>query len=91
VTILQAGEMPSPVVLKVEFEDAGPAVKPSANTEVIDSKTAIVTYPVDVWFGGAKDFDAVLDFGNRKIKKITFDPARRFPDRDPKDNEWSRP
>ena len=55
-----------------------------------DSVTAIVTYPVDVWFGGSRTFKATLDFGGRKIEKVTFDPFGRFPDRDTTDNVWPR-
>ncbi len=53
-----------------------------------DSMTAIVTYPVDVWFRGNRTFSATLAFGPRKIEKITLDPDGRFPDRDPSDNVW---
>jgi hypothetical protein len=88
VTIHQAGQMPSPVVLKVEFEASGPAIKTIPNAKMTDANTAVVTYPVDVWFDGKRDFEATLNFGKRKIKKITFDPAKRFPDNDPKDNVW---
>ena len=66
--------MPSPVVLKVQFAPKGPAIKPMANAKMTDSVTAIVTYPVDVWFAGSKTFKADLDFGGRKIEKITLDP-----------------
>ncbi|MAG55629.1 MAG: hypothetical protein CMJ83_04990, partial [Planctomycetes bacterium] len=52
--------------------------------------TALVTWPVDVWFDGRRTFDAKLDFGGRGIKRIQFDPGRRFPDRNPKDNVWPR-
>ncbi len=92
VTIHQAGQMPSPVVLKVEFdpEGAGAAINPMSNAEMIDENTAIVTWPVDVWFGGDRTFDAVLDFGPGKIIKITFDPAGRFPDSNTDDNVWQR-
>ncbi len=57
---------------------------------MVDSLSAIVTYPVDVWFGGRRTFQAVLDFGARKIEKITLDPGCRFPDRDVTDNVWPR-
>ncbi len=57
---------------------------------VITGDTAIVSYPVDVWFSGGKTFDAQLDFGPRKIAKIVLDPHCRFPDRDPSDNVWPR-
>jgi hypothetical protein len=91
VTVHQDGQMPSPVVLKVEFAADGPAVKPMANAKMIDDKTAIVTWPVDVWFIGSRTFQAPLDFGGRAIMKITLDPGCRFPDRDPSDNVWPKP
>jgi hypothetical protein len=52
--------------------------------------TAVVTYPVDVWFGGSRTFEAELDFGGRAIERITLDPFGRFPDRDPSDNLWPK-
>ena len=91
VTVRQDGQMPSPVVLKVEFAADGPAIKPMANAKMIDDKTALVTWPVDVWFSGSRTFQAPLDFGGRTITKITLDPACRFPDRDPSDNVWPKP
>ena len=53
------------------------------------SVTALVTYPVDVWFGGSRSFSAMLDFG-RPIARVTYDPKCRFPDREPADNVWPR-
>jgi len=88
VTVKQAGEMPSPVVLKVEFVADGPAIKAMPNAKMLDSNTAEVTWPVDVWWNGSRTFEAVLDFGSRKIKKITLDPNGRFPDREIRDNIW---
>lgn len=88
VTIKQAGEMPSPIVLKVEFESDGPAIKVMPNAIMLDSNTAEVSWPVDVWWNGRRTFDAVLDFGARKIKKITLDPNGRFPDQEVSDNVW---
>jgi len=90
VTVRQDGQMPSPVVLKVRFAPAGPAIRPMRNAVMVDSATAVVTWPVDVWFGGSRTFQAVLDFGPRRIERIIFDPACRFPDRDPSDNMWPR-
>ncbi|MBS1488953.1 MAG: M1 family metallopeptidase [Bacteroidetes bacterium] len=90
VTIQQAGQMPSPVVLKVEFEEEGPALGTMPNAKMIDKNTALVTWPVDVWFSGSKTFVADLTFGARKIKKIIYDPFARFPDADSKDNVWPR-
>jgi hypothetical protein len=90
VTVRQDGQMPSPVVLKVQFEPKGASIKPMPNSRMADSATAIVTYPVDVWFAGSRTYDAALNFGARKIDKITLDPFCRFPDRDPSDNVWPR-
>jgi hypothetical protein len=90
VIVRQDGQMPSPVVLAVTFAANGPPIKPVANASMIDGTTAIVTYPVDVWFGGARTFTATLDFGPRPIERIVLDPHCRFPDRDPADNVWPR-
>ena len=90
VTVRQDGQMPSPVVLQVHFASQGRAIRPMPNSTMTDSVTAIVTYPVDVWFGGSRTFQAELRFGARKIDKIVLDPHCRFPDRDPTDNVWPR-
>jgi hypothetical protein len=90
VTVKQAGQMPSPVVLKVQFAADGPAIKPMANAKIVDATSAIVTWPVDVWFNGSRTYQAVLDFGGRAITTITLDPACRFPDRNVSDNAWPR-
>jgi hypothetical protein len=90
VTVRQEGQMPSPVVLAVRFKPSGPTIRPMRNAVMRDSLTAIVTYPVDVWFGGSRTFTAALTFGGRAIEKITLDPGCRFPDRDPSDNVWPR-
>ncbi|MEZ4413994.1 MAG: M1 family metallopeptidase [Gemmatimonadales bacterium] len=87
VTVKQAGEMPAPVILQVEFAADGPAIKPMANA-VVTGNTALVTYPVDVWFSGSRSFVAELNFGGRKIERVTYDPERRFPDNNPADNTW---
>lgn len=88
VTVHQAGQMPSPVVLKVEFETSGPAIKSMSNAKMIDANTAVVTWPASVWFNGDRTFNAELKFGGRKIKKITLDPDGRFPDNNAADNVW---
>jgi hypothetical protein len=90
VTVRQDGQMPSPVVLEVKFKPGSQAIRAMKNAVMKDSLTAIVTYPVDVWFTGSKTFDAVLDFGSRPIERIRLDPNCRFPDRDPSDNVWPR-
>ncbi|HEY0528003.1 MAG TPA: M1 family metallopeptidase [Gemmatimonadaceae bacterium] len=90
VTVRQAGEMPSPVVLRFEFAPGGAALRTSANTRVVDANTAIVTYPADVWFSGSRTFNASLDFGGRTPTRVTLDPFFRFPDRNTADNVWPR-
>jgi hypothetical protein len=90
VVVRQDGQMPSPVVLKVQLAGTGPAIKPMTNAKMVDATTALVTWPVDVWFNGSRTYDAVLDFGGRAITAITLDPGGRFPDKNPKDNAWAR-
>jgi hypothetical protein len=90
VTVREDGQMPSPVVLAVHFAPRGPRIQRMPNAEMVDDSTAIVTWPVAVWFGGRRTFEAVLRFGARKIERIVFDPRCRFPDRDPADNTWPR-
>lgn len=90
VSVRQDGQMPSPVVLEVKFAASGPAVRPMPNAVMTDALTAVVTFPVDVWFNGNRTFTADLDFGGRTIESVTFDPHCRFPDRDPADNMWMR-
>jgi hypothetical protein len=88
VTVRQDGQMPSPVVLEVQFASDGPPIQSMPNARVVDDRTAVVTWPVDVWFSGSRTFRADLGFGPRRIERITLDPSRRFPDRDPSDNVW---
>ena len=90
VTVRQDGEMPSPIVLKVKFASTGPAIAPMKNAQMLDDTTAVVTWPVDVWFTGKRTFEAALEFGERPITSITLDPDCRFPDRDPGDNVWPK-
>ena len=100
VTVRQDGEMPSPIVLKVDFAPTTSSTIPRATTRTIpegtesiawqDANTAIVTYPVDVWFSGSRTFTANLDFPGRRITRITLDPNQRFPDHSFSDNVWPR-
>ena len=90
VTVRQNGQMPSPVILKVEFLPSGAPIRLMPNSQMVDANTAIVTYPVEVWFPGSRTFNASLNFGGRAINRITLDPNGRFPDRDPADNVWPR-
>jgi hypothetical protein len=87
--VYQRGEMPSPVILRVDFAADGPAIKPMKNA-VVEGNSATVTWPVDVWFDGRRRFVAELDFGKRAIERVTLDPQARFPDRDNSDNSWPR-
>jgi Peptidase family M1 domain len=88
VTIRQDGQMPSPVVLRVRFESTGAAIKSMPNAVMRGDDEAVVTWPVDVWFAGSRTFDAVLNFGSRKIREIVLDPHCRFPDSKAEDNRW---
>jgi hypothetical protein len=90
VTVHQDGQMPAPIILKVEFAPGGGPIGRMNNARMIDATTALVTYPVDVWFSGSRTFDASLDFGPRAITRITLDPYNRFPDRNASDNVWPR-
>ena len=47
----------------------------------------MVTRPVDVWYPGARELTFELDIGC-EIGRVTWDPARRFPDQDACDNVW---
>jgi hypothetical protein len=91
VTVRQDGQMPSPVVLRVTFASTGAPVKPMANAKMLNETSALVTWPVDIWFDGRRTFDATLDFGDREIAGIVLDPGCRFPDREPNDNVWPKP
>ena len=90
VTVRQDGQMPSPVVLRVEFAPAGAPIRMMPNAKADGANAAVVTWPVNVWFSGSKSFVATLDFGGRAIRKITLDPFGRFPDKEPGDNIWPR-
>ena len=90
VTVREDGQMASPVVLAVHFAPAGPRIRKMANATMVDDSTALVTWPVDVWFGGSRTFEATLQFGRRRIERIVFDPHCRFPDGNVDDNTWPR-
>jgi hypothetical protein len=90
VTVRQDGQMPSPVLLRIEFAADGPPVQPMANSVLQADGSALATWPVDVWFDGRRTFEARLAFGARPIAKITLDPAGRFPDAVTADNVWPR-
>ncbi len=89
-TIHQSGQMPSPVVLLVEFAPNGPPIKLMDNAVSVSQNEVQVTFPVEVWFDGNRDFLARLQLGDRVITKITLDPAGRFPDNNKSDNVWQR-
>jgi hypothetical protein len=90
VTVRQDGQMPSPIVLKLQLAPGNAPIKAPSNATVTGD-TVVVTFPVDVWFGGvSKTFKADIQLGGRKVEKVTLDPHCRFPDRDPSDNVWPR-
>jgi hypothetical protein len=91
VTVHQAGQMPSPVVLNIHFAPKGPALRRVPNATMVDDTTATITYPADVWFNGSRSFKATFDFGPRRIERVVLDPHCRFPDADVEDNTWPRP
>ncbi|HEY0995424.1 MAG TPA: M1 family metallopeptidase [Gemmatimonadaceae bacterium] len=90
VTVRQDGQMPSPVVLRVQFAPGGGPIRTLPNMRMENETTAIITWPVDVWFGGSRTYRAAIDAG-RAVEKVTLDPFGRFPDKDPGDNRWPRP
>jgi Peptidase family M1 domain len=91
VTVREGGEMPAPVVLRIEFAGDGPVPATRMGNAVIEGRTATVTWPAEVWFDGHRIFVAELSFGKARIERITLDPRLRFPDRDYADNIWPRP
>ena len=82
--------MPSPIVLKVEFSADGPEILSMPYSQLMDDNSAIVRWPVDVWFDGKRTIEVELNFGPRQVEKITLDPSGRFPDSDTSDNAWPR-
>jgi hypothetical protein len=90
VRVSQAGQMPSPIVLKVRFATTGAPIRPMSNAVMQDSVTAVVTLPVETWFSGRKSVEIAMAFGARPIEKITLDPHCRFPDATLEDNVWPR-
>jgi hypothetical protein len=90
ITIKQAGQMPAPVVLKIEFVPEGPAPKQLTNAKFMDDGSALIEWPVEAWFEGHRTLEAKFDFGERKVSRITLDPNGRFPDQNTKDNVWPR-
>jgi len=90
VTVHQAGQMPSPVVLRLDFAADGPPIPAMRNLRMLSATSAVATFPVEAWFDGRRSLDITLDFGGRRIEKITYDPFGRFPDRDSRDNVWPR-
>ena len=81
--------MPAPVVLQVQFAPGSEPITKMSNSIMTNDSTALVTWPVDVWFGGSRSFVADLNFGGRAIRRIVLDPRARFPDRNAEDNVWA--
>jgi hypothetical protein len=89
-TVKQDGQMPSPIILRVDFAADGPPIKPMPGSVMSGDRVATLTVPADVWFTGDKTYKAQLNFGGRKIEKVTLDPGGRFPDKDATDNQCPR-
>lgn len=90
VTVRQDGQMPAPIVLRLDFPRGGAPIQPMPNMRMLDSTTGLITFPVDVWFSGGRTYTMELDFGGRLPGRIWLDPFGRFPDRNPADNVWPR-
>lgn len=90
IVVRQDGQMPSPIVLKVKFEEEGPLIPSMPNAMMISENSAIVSWPVDIWFDGSREIELALSFGDRVVTKITLDPDGRFPDSNPDDNVWEK-
>jgi hypothetical protein len=88
VTVRQDGQMPAPIVLKLQLAPGSTPIKAPSNATVVGD-TVVVTYPIDTW-GVSKTFKADIQLGGRKVEKVTLDPHCRFPDRDASDNVWPR-
>lgn len=76
VTVHQAGEMPSPIVLDVTWKGRDAPER--------------VRRPVSVWFDGNRSVDVRLPGKLEDLDKVLLDPGGRFPDSDDDDNVWPR-
>jgi hypothetical protein len=95
VTVHQAGEMPSPIVLDLKLSGTGNVSAAAlgghgATVQTIDDRTVRVTYPVDVWFSGSRTLRVELNLGGRSLEGVMLDPDGRLPDKNPKDNTWTK-
>lgn len=76
VTVRDRGEMPMPVILRVEYTNG------TADT---------IAQTAEVWFNGARSADIIVPRRGRTIRVITLDPENRFQDLDRSNNVWSAP
>jgi hypothetical protein len=90
VVVAQDGEMPSPIVLRVDFDPAGAEPNLPSGAIALDGAAAEITVPVEVWFDGRREHTVTLPFGKAKVTKVTLDPGGRFPDKERGDNAWVR-
>ena len=65
--------MPSPVVLEVRL--AAPATRTMANAVMRDATTAIITWPVDVWFGGSRTFETKVRHADGSLRAAVISKA----------------
>ncbi len=83
------GDMPSPVVLEVEWKGAVRDAGVDGGAP-LGRKKLRITHPVEVWFGGARTFEARFEGKVVDLAKVALDPDGRFPDGAREDNVWPR-
>ncbi|MEC8651820.1 MAG: M1 family metallopeptidase [Planctomycetota bacterium] len=89
VVVRQDGDMPSPVVLEVEWKGAVRDAGVDGGAP-LGRKKLRITHPVEVWFGGARTFEARFEGKVVDLAKVALDPDGRFPDGAREDNVWPR-
>lgn len=70
VVVREYSQMPSLVVLRVEVAAKGGAITPMAGAKKVDSLTYDVTYPVNVWFAGAKTLRRISTSAHVKSRRL---------------------
>ncbi len=88
VTVHQSGQMPSPVILLITYEESDKPIPVIPNARPLNRNQVVVKWDVDVWFNGSREFVAKVPIGDRKVKQLKLDPSNRFPDSYPSDNTW---
>jgi hypothetical protein len=73
-TVADHGEMPMPVIARVDFTDGS---------------SEVVTRAASVWFRGTRSTMLTLPLRGKSIAHVTLDPEYRFQDSDRSNNEWN--